>query len=66
MKKNTITQRDYISASLKMGQTITPIQALYSFGCFRLAARIAEIRAMGHEITTERLPNGVARYSLSK
>lgn len=32
---------------------ITPVEALNKFGCFRLGARIWELRAMGHNIETE-------------
>lgn len=31
---------------------INPIQALNLYGCFRLAARIADLRKQGHEIET--------------
>ena len=47
------TQNDQIMAALLAGQTITPLDALRDFGCFRLAARIDELRQQGHCITTE-------------
>lgn len=46
---------------------ITPKDAYYHLTCFRLAARIAELRAMGFTITTDReTHNGAtfARYRL--
>lgn len=47
---------------------ITAIDALREVGCFRLAARISDLRAEGHDIGSEMvtLPNGkrVARYQL--
>lgn len=47
---------------------ITPIEALNKFGCFRLAARIHDLRRKGHLIETEtvKLKNGkrCARYHL--
>lgn len=47
---------------------ITPLDALREAGCFRLAARISDLRAQGHVITSEMvtLPTGkrVARYRL--
>ena len=59
-----------ILAHLKKGLTITPLEALYNFDCFRLQARIHDLREMGHEIETEmvELPNHkrVARYKLIK
>lgn len=51
-------------------EPITAIEALSKFGCFRLAARINDLRADGHEIetTTLELPNGksIAKYSLKE
>ncbi|MBU3577539.1 helix-turn-helix domain-containing protein [Polynucleobacter sp. UK-Kesae-W10] len=47
---------------------ITAIEALTKYGCFRLAARIKDLREEGHEIETEdlELPNGktIAKYAL--
>jgi hypothetical protein len=49
---------------------ITPLRALEQFGCFRLAARIAELREMGHDIETKKikLENGktIAQYALRR
>jgi Helix-turn-helix domain len=36
---------------------ITPIEALRLYGCFRLGARIFDLRQMGHEILTTRVIN---------
>lgn len=62
------TQADQILAHLESGQTITPIEALELYRCFRLAARIADLKALGHNILTEMVesPEGkrYARYSL--
>ena len=46
----TVTQTNEIKAYLKPGYRITPIDALQSFGCFRLAARIKEIRDEGMQV----------------
>ncbi len=46
----TVTQTNEIKAYLKQGYRITPIDALQSFGCFRLAARIKEIRDEGMQV----------------
>lgn len=50
--------------------SITALEALDLYGCFRLAARIKDLRADGHIIVTEEvsLPNNktIARYSLAK
>lgn len=37
---------------LKAGKTLTAIGALDEFGCNRLAARIADLRRTGHDIST--------------
>jgi hypothetical protein len=39
---------------LKTGKTITPLQALQMFGCFRLAARIYDLKNKGWPIHCER------------
>lgn len=37
---------------LRDGKPITPLLALDHFGCFRLAARIGDLRQQGHTIET--------------
>lgn len=46
------TQRQFILEALQSGKALTAIEALQYFGCFRLAARIAELRATGYTIKT--------------
>ena len=46
----TVTQTKEIKAYLKMGYRITAIDALEKFGCFRLAARIKDLKDEGMEI----------------
>lgn len=41
----TETQSQQILAHLKAGRSITPIDALERFQCFRLGARIYEVRS---------------------
>ena len=47
---------------------LTPLEALRTVGTMRLAARIADLRAMGHEIETQTITTDsgarVARYVL--
>ena len=61
-----MNQTDQILEALQRGQVLTPLDALDRFGCFRLAARIADLRLQGHVIQSERrdLPNGkhIAAY----
>ena len=47
------TQNQKILTYLKSGRPLTPMTALNKFGCFRLAARIADLRKDGHTIFTE-------------
>lgn len=48
------TQNANILAHLKAGKNITAIDALNLFGCFRLSARIYELRNRGYQIETTR------------
>jgi hypothetical protein len=43
-------QSEQILAHLLRGETITAIEAQNRYGCFRLAARIGELRKAGHAI----------------
>jgi len=46
------SQSDKIKQLLHTGKTVTPGEALLVFGCFRLAARIKELRSDGLVIET--------------
>jgi hypothetical protein len=59
------SQTALILAHMKSGMGITGLQALDLFGCFRLPARIADIKKLGYEVNREMIEvNGkrVARY----
>ena len=45
-----MSQQDHILAFLRAGGRLTPKEALSRFGCFRLAARIYDLKAEGHDI----------------
>lgn len=63
-----MSQTSQILSHLKT-RPITPLEALSSYGCLRLAARIADLRASGHRIDTEMVEQDekrFARYRLSK
>ena len=47
------TQNEQIKAYLSKGKSITPLDALNKFGCFRLSARIKNLRDEGLKIITE-------------
>ena len=48
-----MTQNQQIKSYLEKGKSITPIQALNKFGCFRLAARVNDLRKEGLNINTK-------------
>jgi hypothetical protein len=47
------TQNEQIKAYLSKGKSITPLDALNKFGCFRLSARIKNLRDEGLKIATK-------------
>lgn len=47
-----MSQNKQIADYLNKGKKLTPIDALNKFGCFRLAARIADLRNEGMNIVT--------------
>lgn len=47
------SQNKAILKHLEAGNTITAIEALKMFGCFRLSARIFDLKEMGHDIASE-------------
>lgn len=61
------TQTQWVLQRLRLGP-LTALEALDGCGCFRLAARIRDLRDAGHPIETRHrtLPNGktVAVYQL--
>lgn len=46
-------QKSVILAHLKRFGSIEPLTALREYGCYRLGARIADLRNDGHNIITE-------------
>lgn len=67
-ERPALTQRDKILDYLESNGSITPLEALNLFGCFRLAARICELKHEGIEIKSYpyKTPGGatIAKYSL--
>ena len=51
--KSSKSQTDMILEWMLSGKTITPLEALHRFGCTRLAARIADIKARGYLVYSE-------------
>lgn len=60
---NTESQNKQILAHLEAGLTITPLEALKRYGCFRLGARIHDLRTKGHPIVTTMVSDGRKRYA---
>ena len=52
MKKERISQKQYILNHLRRYGSINPMTALREYGSFRLGARIADLREEGHNIVT--------------
>ena len=61
-----MSQEEAIRAHLESGRDITPVEALDRFGCFRLAARIDELRQAGLDIETIIERRGRKRYARYK
>ena len=65
-----MSQNKQIADYLKKGKKLTTLDALTKFGCFRLAARISDLRNDGMNIATKivKLENNkqVAQYSLKQ
>jgi hypothetical protein len=63
-----LTQNEQVLLWLQ-NKSLTALEALREFGCFRLAARVEELRKQGHNIITETVsvgPKSYARYFLIK
>ena len=65
---STCTQRAWALSQLASGRAITAAMAADEIGCTRLASRIDELRASGHDITTTMIPvrNRFGKTALSK
>lgn len=55
MNKNT--KDNQILAHLKQGKSITQIEAIDLYGCYRLSSVINRLRNLGHDIFTHFEPN---------
>ena len=49
-----MSQKELILKHLRQHKSITPLEALKEYRCFRLAARIKDLRDSGHSILTTR------------
>ena len=67
--KSTDSQTALIKGWLLNGRSITQLDALNMFGCFRLSARIANLRDEGLDIITDMVnvnDKRIAKYYLNK
>lgn len=61
------SQRAAILSALRLGRSITPLDALRDFHCFRLGARIYDLKREGYKIKSRRVQVGesiVSEYSM--
>ena len=58
-----MSQEKQILNYLRAGNSLTPLEALHKFGCFRLGARIWDLRHSGYNIINEGEEN-YAKYRL--
>ncbi len=58
-----MSQCDQILGYMKRGRAISPLIALEKFGCFRLAARIHDLRAKGHPIESREVIRGDKHFA---
>ena len=61
-----MSQNKVIRQHLEKGKAITPLEALERYGCFRLAARINDLRDEGLDIETMTLTHNGRRYASYK
>ena len=59
------SQKEMILEYLQLGHALTPLEALRYFGCFRLGARIADIKKEGYNVHSEHVhdPKTGKRYA---
>lgn len=57
------SQNKEILAWLQSGKSITPLEALERFGCFRLGGRIFELKAEGWPIVTDTVTENGKRFA---
>lgn len=58
-----MSQNDQILEHLKLGKSLTSLEALNAFGCLRLASRVNELIKQGYNIVSDRVQDGKKHYS---
>jgi len=64
MNESTESQCQEVLKALKRGERLTAITALRDFGCFRLAARIKDLRNQGHPIVSQMFFSNGKRFAV--
>jgi len=59
-----MSQTEQILEHLKSGKEITPMDALVNYGCFRLGARIYDLRQQGYDIESELKQENGKQYAV--
>ena len=57
------SQNDQILDYLKLGKSLTSLEALNAFGVFRLASRVEELRKRGYNIVSDRVSENGKTFS---
>lgn len=58
-----MSQLEAIRQHLESGKPITPLDALNLYGCFRLGARIFDLKRQGMNISCDTAGNGDKHYA---
>tara|TARA_R100000315_G_scaffold59129_1_gene34726 strand:- start:624 stop:827 length:204 start_codon:yes stop_codon:yes gene_type:complete len=56
------TQCELLLKDLKKGKKINPLYALKRYGCFRLGARIHDLKSQGHDIEMKMVDSGTKKF----
>ena len=57
-----MTQNESILQYLQQGNSLTSLEALELFRCFRLASRVSDLRQIGHQIESVMEKHGEKHY----
>jgi len=60
------SQEERILHYMGQGYSITPMGALNLFGCFRLGARIWDLKKAGHKIVSKMVTNSYSKKKYSE
>jgi hypothetical protein len=61
-----MSQEEKILDHLKSGRSITPLEALDLYGCFRLASRISDLKKTHHNIERTMVRNNGKKFASYK